>query len=209
MKNLQSNLKKTTRQPSLVERMESLHPHMMMLVLALIGITMVFLFLLVAYYLTKQPFADISFPKAFTLSTAMIVISSFVINHAVYNFEDDRIYGIRNALLATVVLGSLFLVFQIYGWIELYFQGFSIEGYVGSNTFLYLLTGLHFAHLLGGLYFMCVELYRVQKMTKDEIKYIVYITDPYEKTKLKMVKTYWHFMDGIWVGIFFAFTFVF
>ncbi|MBY0427388.1 MAG: cytochrome c oxidase subunit 3, partial [Cytophagales bacterium] len=190
-------------------RIEGLHPHMTMLILALVGITFVFLFLLIAYYRTRQPFADMPFPKAFTLSTAMIVISSFVINHAVYNFEDDRIYGIRNSLLATVILGTLFSVFQIYGWVEMYFQGFSIEGYVGANIFLYLLTGLHFLHLMGGMYFMVRELYRVQKMTKDEIRYIVYITDPYEKLKLKMVKTYWHFMDGIWVGIFFAFTFVF
>jgi len=35
------------------------------------------------------------------------------------------------------------------------------------------------------------------------------VTNPYQRIRLEMLTTYWHFIDILWVGLFFYFLFSF
>ena len=93
-------------------------------------------------------------------------------------------------LLLTFVLGILFIFLQYRGWIAL--VGLGVElGTNPSGSFLYVLSGLHAAHILGGLAALFVAILHA---------FIL----PYEvtakrKLRFEMTQIYWHFVDILWI----------
>ena len=67
-----------------------------------------------------------------------------------------------------------------------------------AGSFLYALTGLHVAHLIGGLIALSVVLWRAF-MKK-------YSADNYEG--LSVCATYWHFLDGLWIYLYLFLIFI-
>ena len=70
---------------------------------------------------------------------------------------------------------------------ESMFQSFN-----SASSFLYILSGMHLAHLIGGLLALFVTFYRAVK--------IKYSADNY--TGLKICVTYWHFLGALWLYLF-------
>lgn len=192
-------------------RIVAMHPYKTFLLVAILGIAILFLFLLVAFQLTKPPTVGVStfkFPKAFVLSTVVLLLSSFVLGNLLTLYKRDQIQTIRNKLLIAFVLGMLFCVLQFTGWRELSQNGVRFQGLV-SGSYLYLISGLHLAHLVGGMLILYIELIMVWQKSKDAVKCLIYFTDPYQKLKLELLRIYWHFMDALWLVLFFYFLFSF
>jgi cytochrome c oxidase subunit 3 len=81
------------------------------------------------------------------INTVILVASSFVIYFAEKALQRHDIKGFRLYLLATIAMGSYFLVGQAIEWSHLEF-GFTSGTFGGT---FYLLTGFHGLHVLTGI----------------------------------------------------------
>ena len=107
-------------------------------------------------------------------------------------------------LAATLLLACIFAGLQVLGWRELQQQGIFFSGEAGG-TYVYLISALHVAHLLGGMLFLLVLLLRALAAARDAVRGLVFIRDPYQLRQLRLLSTYWHFIDVLWVLLFAVF----
>ncbi len=178
----------------------------MLLYLSLVGIVVIFTFLLLAFWISGWHLIESPhLPWAFLLSTASLVASSFVLHNAIQLARAEELVQATAQWQVAFALGIFFGLTQMIGWIELQHAGVFFTGAV-AGSYWYLISGLHLVHVLGGLVFMAIELVHLKDTTKDPVKTLVFVTNPYEKLKLKLIAVYWHFMDGLWLLIFLSFA---
>jgi len=87
----------------------------------------------------------------------------------------------------TTVLGFIFVAGQLVAWRQLVAQGV----YIASNqasSFIYIFTGAHAVHLLGGVGALLFVVFRKFEKTRISLPAAAEITS-----------YYWHFMDGLWI----------
>lgn len=200
------------RPASAFQRMERVPPLLMMLYLGLSGVAVLFLFLLGAYAYTRHA-ADLStglqsFPRFFSISTIVLLISSYVLNQAPRLYGTDDLPSMARCLSAVLLLGSIFAGLQVLGWRELQLHGVPFGGRA-SGTFLYLISALHVVHLLGGMLFLLVLLVRTLHASRDAVRTLVFIRNPYRRLQLRMLSIYWHFIDVLWLVLFVVFVFLY
>jgi len=61
--------------------------------------------------------------------------------------------------------------------------------------------------LVAGLAFLCYLLVNTIWVSKDPIRTLIMVTNPYEKIKLQIFVIYWQFLDMLWLVLFFYFLF--
>jgi cytochrome c oxidase subunit 3 len=166
--------------------------------IALASIVMLFTALTSAYIVragTGNDWRPIAMPRVLWVSTALILASSITISIARRALKAKDHPAYKRWLLLTVLLGLGFLASQLLAWRQLVAQ----HVYVASNphsSFFYLLTAVHGAHLLGGIFaldYLLLRSWRKASNAKSEIK---------REAAAGAVALYWHFMDGLWVFLF-------
>jgi cytochrome c oxidase subunit 3 len=90
----------------------------------------------------------------------------------------------------TMVLGLLFLFGQWTAWRQLGANGFYVAT-TPSSSFIYLLTGTHAIHLMGGVLALLVA--GVASLMRRSLKTRSIVVD--------VTAWYWHFMAGLWIYI--------
>jgi len=100
-------------------------------------------------------------------------------------------------LAATLVLGFAFLFGQWTAWQQLAANGFYVAT-TPSSSFVYLLTGAHAAHLLGGVLALIVG--GIASLLHRSLKTRSIVVD--------VTAWYWHFMAVLWIYIFCLMKFV-
>ncbi|HEX8735704.1 MAG TPA: heme-copper oxidase subunit III [Pyrinomonadaceae bacterium] len=136
-----------------------------------------------------KPFA---LPVQVWISTALIIASSIFYKIAQNNLNHDRQKAAKQWLLATTVLGGMFISSQILLWFLLARAGV----YMQSNPyagFFYILTAVHALHVLGGICALGYIVLRAWRETGSEEELAR------RKTAATVVGWYWHFMDGLWL----------
>jgi cytochrome c oxidase subunit III len=198
-----------------LEKIERLHPHKMLLYLAIFGSMLIFLFMLIAFTATyNHPIMQeggapaLTIPKAFIFSTLVLMLSSYYVSRFQRAFEQENMKKLRNMLGITVMLGFVFTISQYWGWHQLEQAGHGLSG-ISSGAYLYIISGLHILHLVGAMFFMTHQFIHISGIATDPVKTLITVTNPYQKLKLEMLTTYWHFMDGLWVALFLYFLFWF
>lgn len=132
-----------------------------------------------------------SLPHTLWLSTIVIIACSIAIQAALQYARIGAMKQMKLALTATFALGMLFLAAQSFNWFRLLLADFKMV----NNLYLflfYMLTGLHAAHVIGGLVmqtFVLVSAYR-NKYTQESHAGVEYSA------------MYWHFLDGVWIVLF-------
>ncbi|WP_375416192.1 heme-copper oxidase subunit III [uncultured Hymenobacter sp.] len=193
-------------------RMERMPPLLMLLYLSMFGITVLFGVLLAAYAHTRVqnglPTGLHPFPRPFSLSTIVLLVSSYTISQALRLYRQDDLAALARCLGATLLLGCVFAGLQLLGWRELLQQGVLFDG-AASGTYVYLISALHVAHLLGGMLFLLALLLRTIHTGRDAIRTLVFIRNPYYRRQIAMLGTYWHFIDVLWVVLFGMFLFLY
>ena len=208
MQNQNKNTKKVAPQ-TVMGRLEQLHPHKTLLYLAIFGSSLVFGFMIIAYTVGETP-QDIhfTFPKAFIVSLVLLLLSSYFIGKAVPAFREDDMVTLKNSLGITLLLGTAFTISQYVGWYELKQSGIYLSGHK-SGAYLYVISGLHVLHLAIGLVFLTMMYTQMSTVARNPVKRLIMVTNPYQRIRLEMLTTYWHFIDVLWVGLFFYFLFSF
>jgi cytochrome c oxidase subunit 3 len=125
------------------------------------------------------------------LNTLLLLLSGVTLtfaHHALRAGERNKIVG---WLVATIVLGVMFLGFQIAEYGHAYHDGLKLTSGIYGSTF-YMLTGFHGFHVTVGAIMLTVILYRIQKGHFSADNHFGF----------EGVAWYWHFVDVVWLGLF-------
>jgi len=173
-----------------MEQRKKIHPHKFTLWVGIGSLLMMFAGLTSAYIVKRNQANWLSFelPQLFWYSTAAIILSSVTIYLAEKAFKQRMMQKYRSLAATTLVLGVLFIVFQLLGFQQFWKQGLPFGKNVSSD-FLYVIVGLHAAHVLGGLIALIV-LFAKAFSAK---------TRTYNSVPVELVSTYWHFVDILWI----------
>lgn len=102
------------------------------------------------------------------------------------------------ALWLTLLLTIFFLIMQIQAWHQLYAANISLTSSTLAS-YMYLISGLHFLHLVAGIPFLVYFIYSSHMRMKDPVTVLIYFSDPDKKRELNLLNIYWHFLDGLWI----------
>jgi cytochrome c oxidase subunit 3 len=122
------------------------------------------------------------------INTVILLSSSFPMIWARRAMNKGKLKQVPWYILATVVLGTIFLSFQ---GIEYASLGFGpSNGLVGSTFFT--LTGFHGAHVTGGVVFLLIQFFKGLRGGFTQKKHF----------SLLAAEMYWHFVDIVWIFVF-------
>lgn len=130
-------------------------------------------------------------PSGLWISTAVIVFISLTIQWALNSIRQNHKIKLLRALYATLGLGCLFLLMQIWNWAALVQRELLIQDNLYAFTF-YLLTGLHALHVIGGIIPLTVTIYKA--------RHELYTS--YHYNGVYYCAMYWHFLDGVWIVLY-------
>jgi cytochrome c oxidase subunit 3 len=192
-------------------KMERMHPHEVLVYVSMVGSAVIFLFTIIAFTASRPAqveFFKFEFPKFFILSTFILLLSSYCVTRIMPLYEQDNLPKLKQWLGITFLLGLVFACFQVVGWNELQAHNILFTG-ERSGAYLYVISGLHVIHMAGIMGFLLYLLLECHKTSKDVVRHLVYSTNPYQKIKFRILSNSWHFVDAVWVVIFFYFLFSF
>ncbi len=164
-------------------------------------VTMLFALVTIAYLMRSQ-FPDwrslagdlggpLDQPLRLWLNTALLLASSVCLQWASSSARRDQAAGLKRGLALGVVFALAFLLGQLGVWQDLNGRGYGVEGNP-ANSFFYLITGLHGAHLLGGLVALGVVVAHAgQGAAPAKLR-----------GALAMCSLYWHFLFALWLLMF-------
>jgi cytochrome c oxidase subunit 3 len=144
-------------------------------------------------YLIRRTAADwrpLSPPDVLWWNTAALLLSSAFLQLSRRRLAVWDLSLGRRWLSAAGAFGLLFLAGQIAAWRILSGEGVTLASNPHSS-FLYLLAGVHAAHLLGGLFWFAVLRVRLGRQQTTA-------PDP-----LRLFAVYWHFLGVLWIYLLF------
>ena len=177
----------------------STHPHKILLILVIGGLSVLFLSFTAAYgySIFKSQIAALEVPVIFFFNTLVLIGSSFAISMAKRAFNQDNVKRLKNNLLTTIGLTTLFLIGQILGWRDISLREISLTHSVAAS-YVYIISGLHMVHIVAGIPFL-VSFYIYTAKLKNSVKVLLYFADSNKKLRLHLLATYWHFLDLVWL----------
>jgi len=130
-------------------------------------------------------------PFGLFISTPLLLLSSATMWWGLKGVREGNNGAGAIGLLATLVLGVAFLGIQGWAWSQLYALELTARSNLYGFTF-FMLTGLHAAHVIGGLIPLAIATGRafVNRYT------------PEDHGGVSHVAMYWHFLDGVWLVLF-------
>jgi len=126
--------------------------------------------------------------------TVILVTSSFTMQYATIAIRRGDRTAMNRALTVTLLLGLIFLAGQLYDYANL---PFSIRSGVYGSLF-FTMTGFHGAHVLGGAIGIFVVLSRGVSGQFSKEHHVA----------VEAVHWYWHFVDVVWIALFFTLYFL-
>ncbi len=176
-----------------IGKVRAMNPKKFGLWLFIVSITMIFISLSSAY-IVKQSEGNwliFEFPDLFKTTSVIIVLSSVTMHWSYIAAKRNNLLHIRLGLIATAILAAAFMIGQYMAWDELVAQDVFFVGNP-AGSFVYIFTGLHVAHVIGGVIFLAI-------MLTASFRYKVHSKS---LTKIEMCTTYWHFLGGLWLYLY-------
>jgi cytochrome c oxidase subunit III len=146
----------------------------------------------------------VTLPKLLLINTGVLILSSLFMELARRQIK-RQVTGVAPAtvedvpigdrakipwLAVTTLLGLLFLLGQWTAWRQLAANGFYVAT-TPSSSFVYLLTGTHAIHLMGGVLALFVA--GMASLLRRSVATRSIVVD--------VTAWYWHFMAGLWIYI--------
>jgi len=131
-------------------------------------------------------------------ATTLLILSSFSMQWAVWRIRKGDRTGMNRGLAVTLLLGIIFLSMQAFDYWELLeHYGFGINSGI-YGTLFYTLTGFHGAHVFGGVIGIAIILLRGTAGQFSARHHVA----------VEAVSAYWHFVDVVWIALFFTLYFL-
>jgi cytochrome c oxidase subunit 3 len=125
------------------------------------------------------------------LNTLILLLSGCTITWAHHALREGDISTTFKGLALTVMLGIIFLSFQIYEYVELVHYGLTITQGIFGSAF-YMATGFHGFHVLVGTTFLIVVTMRAWYGLISKERHVGF----------EAAAWYWHFVDVVWLFLF-------
>jgi len=127
-------------------------------------------------------------------NTTILVLSSVTCQMGVFAAERGDVRKLRSWFILTFIMGAIFVAGQVWEYSALVKENLTISENAWTSVF-YLTTGFHGMHVTGGLLAFLLVLgrtYMAKRFTHDQA------------TSAIVVSYYWHFVDVVWIGLFFV-----
>jgi len=176
----------------------SSHTYQLGMWFALLGIVMLFAGFTSAMVVRRGMSFDwvsIAMPQLLWVNTGILLISSLTLEFSRNALSERSPMNFMRWLGATVALGMAFLAGQVVVWRELAARGVYLATNP-SSSFFYVLTAAHGVHLLGGVVALGYVVLHAGRIARGRDR----------RTALDVTAIYWHFMDALWVYLFFLLT---
>ncbi|MGE4659038.1 MAG: cytochrome c oxidase subunit 3 [Gammaproteobacteria bacterium] len=156
-------------------------------------ITFLFFLFIVAYHMREDydDWVALSEPRLLWVNTLLLIFSSVAMQRARSAFHDDEVSAAKVNLTAGGVFTVAFLAGQLVVWRQLISDGYFAASNPANAAF-YLLTFVHGAHMLGGLWVLGKTNFRLWSGQRVE-KAIL---------SVELCTTYWHYLLLVWLVIF-------
>jgi len=126
-----------------------------------------------------------------TVSTFVLLMSSFLMVLALHSLRHDDIPKFRLWTFGVAFFGAIFLGFQVYEFAHFVDLGLTLQQNLFGTTF-FVLTGTHGVHVtIGVIWLLSILVHSYVKpwTSQDEVY-------------LEIAGLYWHFVDIVWIVIF-------
>jgi cytochrome c oxidase subunit 3 len=172
-----------------LDRRPALDPGALALWVFLSTVVMLFAAFASAYLIrrTGMDWTPVSLPPVLWVNTCVLAASSMALENA----RRGRLGRPQASWVGmTLLLGLLFLAGQGAAWVELARRGILVR--TGPySSFLYILSGLHGIHLIGGILFLSATLGTMIRSGPAQAV-----------RRLRLCATYWHFLGALWLFLF-------
>lgn len=170
----------------------------MMLWFGIISLIMSFAGLTSAFIVSSSRedwLSDFVLPSAFTYSTLIIVLSSILLYAAKQALKKNQGATTTSLLIGAFVLGIAFIYSQILGFNQIIDSGYNFTGPTSNITmsYVYIIAVVHIVHVLAGIIGLIVVI--INQLNKK------YSTE--NMLGFDLASTFWHFVDILWVYLFF------
>ena len=138
---------------------------------------------------------DFQLPDAFMVSVYLIVASSITLFIAKRTLKAGKRNATTVLLLATLALGIAFVVNQIKGFEQIIASGYNFTGPTSNVTmsYIYVIAVVHLLHVAAGLICLLVVIYNHFKQKYESGNMLGF----------ELASTFWHFVDILWLYLFF------
>ena len=172
-----------------------IHPKKFALLLACASMVMMFAGLTSAYLVRQAAgnWLEFELPLILSVNTGVILLSSLFLHIAYNGYRKGQEGRYRWFLVLATLLGFAFLVLQYQGWLELQKIGIELSTNP-SGSFVYAISGIHAAHVLGGVAALVLALLHAFTLP--------YKLTAQRKLRFELTLIYWHFVDLLWVYLF-------
>jgi cytochrome c oxidase subunit 3 len=126
-------------------------------------------------------------------------VSSATIQLAVKALKAREIGRYKMLISLTAILGVAFLVLQVMGFMNLEQNNIALTGSKSNSaaSFLLVITGLHMAHVLGGVVAILIIFIRAFAAKANN-----------NSLPIEMAASYWHFVDILWIYLFLFYNWI-
>ena len=134
-------------------------------------------------------------PQSFTASTIIIAMSSIILYFSKKAILKNQNQLSISLLMGAFILGLAFIYTQFSGFNEIIQSGYNFTGPTSNITmsYIYIIAVVHILHVVVGL--ICLIVVTINHLKK---KY-----SPTNKLGFDLASTFWHFVDVLWLYLFF------
>ncbi len=139
--------------------------------------------------------SNFTLPSAFTYSTLIIILSSVMLFLAKQTLKKKQAAVATSLLIGAFVLGIAFIYSQIQGFNQIIASGYNFTGPTSNITmsYIYVIAVVHILHVLAGI--ICLFVVIINLLNK---KY-----SHENRLGFDLASNFWHFVDVLWVYLFF------
>ena len=175
----------------------------MMLWFGIISLIMSFAGLTSAFIVSSSRedwLSDFVLPSSFTYSTLIIFLSSIFLYAAKQTLKKNQAVTTTSLLIGVLVIGIAFIYSQILGFNQIISSGYNFTGPTSNITmsYVYIIAVVHIVHVLAGI--ICLIVVIINQLNK---KYSSENTLGFD-----LASTFWHFVDILWLYLFFFLYFL-
>ena len=133
-------------------------------------------------------------PPAFTFSLFIIIASSLSLTLARRELLRNSFRLTTAYLIATFILGVIFIISQFIGFNEIIANGYHFTGPTSNITssFIFLIAFVHIVHVMAGLLVLLFVIYRNIKRKYSANNILGF----------ELASIFWHFVDILWIYLF-------
>lgn len=169
-----------------------LHPKKFALFVACASMMMMFAGLTSAYIIRQAAgnWLEFALPSLFYVNTIVMLLSSVILQASYSAFIKENARAYKGLLVLGFIMGLAFIVLQYQAWVQMDVSGVAFNGNP-SGSFVYVLSGIHATHVLGGITALIIALVHAFVLPMR--------VTPRRKLRFEMTLIFWHFVDALWI----------